>query len=228
MADAYVARAGAVRACGQISAMADRPQPRASRCSIRTARSSGSSSPRWRAIRGLAVVVDHRQRCQRHREGRYRDQSVPVHAAVARSAWHASARREPQVSTVPGRQLCRRRSSSCAAYRRLLPLRRQGARSARGRAAARRRAEPSPNSSSCSSGGSACRSPSRSMYAVIALIAAALGGLDRPAFRQLSCHADPPADRRRAISSPPAIFLCNCRSAAPKAISPISARPSTR
>ena len=57
---------------------------------------------------------------------------------------------------------------------------------------------------------------------------AAVGGLDRAQFRQLSGGADPPADRRRQPGLDRQSATSGCRSGARKATSPSSARPSTR
>jgi two-component system nitrogen regulation sensor histidine kinase NtrY len=53
-------------------------------------------------------------------------------------------------------------------------------------------------------------------------------GADRAELRKLAGGADPAADGRGQSSSPPAIFTSRCRSINPRAISPVSARPSTR
>ena len=124
------------------------------------------------------------------------------------------------------RRRSRRRGRQAARLRRHVSLRRADARSARGRAIARDAGERRRIRQSRSA---PARHSDRLRVDVRRHRAdrAAVLGVDRARFRQPPGGADPPPDRRRQRGLDRQSARCACRSAAPKATSRSSARPST-
>ena len=125
------------------------------------------------------------------------------------------------------RELCRG-GDPAPRLRRYLPLCRAAARSARGRRSSSKPRPASPNMPQIEARRLGIQVGFALMFAVIALtilMASVLIGLE---FRQLAGGADPAADGRGQRSFRPAISMSRFPCTNRKAISPSSARPSTR
>ncbi len=198
-----------------------------SRCSTRTASSSTSSSPPRPSVRGLPARHDARQGRQPSSTRPTPRSTRPTFLKPSPEALATVNDTEPQIGDVPRRQL-RGRRHQAARLRRHLSLRRPPARSAGGRAAARDAARASAEFAELEA------APARRADRLRADVhgdradRAAVGGLDRAQLRQPPGGADPPPDRRRQDRLDRQSLRPGAGPRARRAISPSSARPSTR